>query len=120
MKTVFKRHFRFNNKRKHHAYIIDERNGKYDNILLSSKESNKGVKNIPLNKNPNPKSNVKSYLIDKLYSDEKYYFDKKEHKDWNFDKTDLNKIKRFRPRDDSHKGYAQSSKPRKLKHKRKK
>ena len=51
MKIVFKRHFRFNNKRKHHAYIIDEKNGKYDNILLSSKESNKGVKNIPLNKN---------------------------------------------------------------------
>ena len=93
MKKPFKTHFRFNNKRKHHAYIVDEKNDKYDNVLLSSKESDKGKKNIPLNKNPNPRSNVKSYLINKLYSDEKYFFDKKEHKDWSFDPSDLNKIK---------------------------
>lgn len=88
--------------------------------MLSSKEYEKGRKNIPLTKNPNPRSDNKSYLIDKLYSDEKYFFDKKEHKDWEFDPKDLPKIKRFRPHDDSCKSNAHSSKPKKLKHKGKK
>ena len=118
MKNRFKSHFRFNNKRKHHSYIIDERNNKYDNVLLSSKESDKGKKSIPLDVNPNPKSREKSFLIDKLYSDEKYYFDRKEHKDWKFSHADLEKIKRFRPHDNSCKSLAHSSKPRKFKHKK--
>ena len=119
MKTIFKAHFRFNNKRKHHAYVIRERNGIYDNVLLSSKEYDKGRRNIPLIKNPNPKSAASSFIIDKIYSDEIFFFDKKEHKDWSFHPLDLEKIKRFRPHEDSCKSSAHSSKPRKFKHKKK-
>lgn len=117
---MFKRHFRFNNKRKHHAYILNENNGKYDNILISSKERDKGRKNIALIKNPNPNSDKKAFLIDKLYSDEKYFFDKKPHDNWKFHQDDLAKIKKFRPHDESCKSIAHSSKPSRFNHKKKK
>ena len=120
MKEKFKRHFRFNNKRRHHSYIVGEHDGKYDNILLSSKDNYRGTPNIPLLINPNPNSGEKSFLINKLYSDEKYYFDRKEHKGWQFHPLDLLKIKRFRPHDNSCKRLTHSSKPKKLKHRRKK
>ena len=95
--------FRYNRKRKHYSYIF-KRNGDYrKNLLLSTKPvrkvKSKGniriIKNIELEKHPNPNSNKKVYVINKTYTDHKNSFDYHLN-NWQFCKNDRLKVKRIK------------------------
>ena len=97
--------FRYNRRRKHYSYIFKRRNGKYYNLLLSSKPTETKTRegriveynNIPLYKHPNPnKSEDKQWVINRVYKDINFNktFDKKLN--WQFHLFDKRKIKKIK------------------------
>lgn len=95
--------FRYNRKRKHYSYIYRHLGNYRRNLLISTKPvrkiKNNGkvktIKNIELEKHPNPNSNKKVFIINKSYTDHKNVFDYN-LKNWKFYKIDRLKVKRIK------------------------
>jgi len=67
----FQRHFRkFHSKKTtgHPAYVYDKKNGNYRFIGITTSDNTNGVKNISLDKNPEPNNKEKAYIRPKPMS----------------------------------------------------
>lgn len=90
------RHKNTKDGRGHPAYIYRERRGQYEYLSLTHAESTKGIKNIPLKKNPNPHDKQKAYVRPKSEKAHKSSFGSK-LLGWFFsddDKETINKLKK--------------------------
>ena len=96
--------FKWNKRRKHHAYSHKKYGSKEENILISSKPyvfkhkngKNKIIlKNIPLYHHPNPEKEGQFYVIPRNYIDDSGDFDSRTYK-WNWNNNDKRKIKRIK------------------------
>lgn len=79
----------------HPVYIYAKVDGRYEYIGLTHAEITKGMKNIPLEKNPNPNDSRQSYLRPKTDNDKETMFEKKAKKDWKFSRKDKRKAKKI-------------------------
>lgn len=100
--------FRFNNKRKHYAYLF-KNNGEYrKNLLLTSKSlikkkkkkngiyKIKSIKTVPLTHHPDVNDDTKMYVDKRIYNDHIDSFSSEIKTSWSFDKNDKRKIKRLK------------------------
>ena len=94
-KEVSKDEFRQYKKTKHPTYIYAKVGNEYKFIGLTHAEVTQGVKNIKLDKNPNPKDKRSAYFRPKAEKDKVNKFKKKE-KGWKFSKSDKQKISRYK------------------------
>ena len=94
-KEISKNEFRKNKKTSHPVYIYAKVGNDYKFIGLTHSEITDGVKNIKLDKNPNPKDNKDSYFRPKAEKDKTNKFKKKEQ-GWAFSKNDKEKIKPYK------------------------
>lgn len=95
-KEVKKNEFRQNKKTRHPAYIYAKVGNEFKYIGITHAEITEGVKNIKLDKNPNPKDAEPAYARPKAEKSKTSNFKSKE-KDWKLSKKDkekLNKIKK--------------------------
>ena len=90
----FRKH---NNKkgRGHPALIYKKVGDNYIYIGITHAEITRGMKNIALNVNPNPKDKRKAYIKPKPDKDNKSTFGKKE-KGWKIDTSDRDKIEKIK------------------------
>lgn len=94
-KAIKKDEFRKNKINSHPVYIYAKEGNKYKFIGITHAEITQGVKNIRLDKNPNPKDNKPAFIRPKLEIGKTNNFKAKE-KDWKLSKSDkvkINKIK---------------------------
>ena len=87
--------FRRNNSkdgRGHPAYIFEEAGDEYKFVGITHSEYTKGIKNISLDSNPNPKDKRKAYMTSKSDKKKKSSFGKK-IKGWKMSSSDKKKIK---------------------------
>lgn len=97
--------FRYNRKRKHYAYIYGKKGDLRKNLLLSFSPTRKVkkrngtkkvVKNVKLQRNPNPLVNEPTYVMTKRCTDHKDKFGEKVFTDWSFSPDDRRVIKRLK------------------------
>ena len=86
--------FRFNRRRKHPSYVFNEKDNKYQSLIITHSPVTRKKNNIRLYKNPNNNDSSTSYIVPKIVSDNKSSYNKP-YKNWNFDKNDKRKIKRL-------------------------
>lgn len=94
-KKILKNEFRKNKVTRHPAYIYAKTGNIYEYIGLTHSPITDNVKNIRLEKNPNPKDKRVAYFRPKAESAKTNKFKKKEI-GWSFSKKDKNKIDRYR------------------------
>lgn len=93
-KTEKRNEFRKKNSkdgRGHPTYIFARQGNDYIYLGLTHAEVTKGIKNIPLESNPNPSDKRKAHVIPKVQRNNKSSFGKK-LKGWFFSKNDKSKI----------------------------
>lgn len=81
--------------RGHPTYIYARQGNDYFYLGLTHSKVTKGVKNIELEKNPNPNDNRKAYIRTKAERNNKASFGKK-LKGWFISSNDKEKIKKYR------------------------
>ncbi len=100
--------YHYNKKRKHYSKGVKKKNGKIDNIFLSTKKYVKKkrsfhgkkyvkkIKNIPLYHHPNQKDKTPVYLINEVYTDDEKVFARplKNWKTHPFDRIFYKKIRK--------------------------
>lgn len=95
-----KQEFRYNKRRGHYSYIYEEDGDVRKHLMLSTKDSQKVkrkgnvyiVKNVKLDKHPNPKSNKNVWVMTRRFVDKKNAFDKNARKNWKLTKSDKTKV----------------------------
>ena len=100
--------FRWNKKRKHYAYIFQEKGEFFKNLLIHSdpskhkdwtkqKEKDFLKRHTVLYRNPNPNKSLsqKYYVENRIYVDKSSSFEIRKY-EWNWDKNDKRKIKRLK------------------------
>jgi len=80
--------------RGHPTYIYARRGDDFYYIGLTHAKITNGVKNIKLERNPNPKDKREAYFIPRSQSNKKASFGKK-LKGWHFSDSDKQKIKKY-------------------------
>lgn len=93
--------FRRNNSKKgrgHPTYIYAKENGEYRYIGISHSPITQGLKNIKLDKNPEPKNKTTAYIRPKSQKDKVSNFGKKLPK-WKFADSDKQKVDFVKKRD---------------------
>ncbi len=91
---VKKNEFRRHKKSKHPTHIYARVGNEFKYIGLTHAEITDGVKNIKLDKNPNPNDFRTAYFKPKAQKDRVNNF-KKPEKKWFFTKKDMEKIKKW-------------------------
>ena len=86
-KKKFVKVFRKNKKSNHPAYVIDQDGNMYAYIGVTHSEVTKGKKNVPLEKNPNPKDARKAYVRPVVESEQKKHFGRV-YNEWFLSKND--------------------------------
>lgn len=94
-KEVKKDEFRKNKINRHPVYIYAKEGNKFKFIGVTHAEITQGVKNIRLDKNPNPKDDRPAFVRPKTESAKTNNFKSKE-KDWKLSKSDKQKIDKIR------------------------
>ncbi len=94
-KEVKKDEFRRNKKTRHPAYIYAKVGNELKYIGITHAEITQGVKNIPLEKNPNPKDTAKAFARPKAEKGKSNEFKAKE-KGWRLSKKDKQKIDKIK------------------------
>ena len=90
-----KNEFRYSQKTQGHpAYIYKREGDKYKFIGITHAPITEGIKNIPLNKNPNPADSRKSYARPMADSDNYKKFSRK-LKGWKISPSDKDKLKKI-------------------------
>ena len=84
--------FRRNKVDRHPAYIYAKIGGKYKYLGITHADITKGVKNIKLDKNPNPADKKQAYVRPKSEIKKSSTFEGK-LQDWKMSKSDMKKIK---------------------------
>lgn len=79
----------------HPTYIYEKVGERYRYIGITHAQITKGLRNIPLEKNPNPKDDRQSYMRPKTDEDKVSLFEKKPRSDWKFSKNDRKTAKRI-------------------------
>lgn len=77
----------------HPTYIYAREGNVYHYLGLTHAEVTKGVKNIPLEKNPNPEDKRKAFFRPKAEKGNRSSFGKKLH--WSFSEGDKKQIKKY-------------------------
>ena len=90
--------FRTNKKTGHPSYIYAKVGKRYKYIGITHSPITQGVRNIELEKNPNPQESETSYLRPKTKEDKIKNF-KEKKKGWKFSEADKPKVKRIIKRD---------------------
>ena len=90
-KEIKKNEIRKNKKTEHPAYIYARVGNSYKFIGITHSPITQGVKNIKLDKNPNPKDTSTAYIRPKGQIDKSSNFKSKE-KDWKLSKQDKRKV----------------------------
>lgn len=78
----------------HPTYIYARDGDDYHYIGLTHAEITKGVKNIPLDRNPNPEDRRKAYFMPKAQKSHRASFGKKLD-GWSFSDSDKEKVKKY-------------------------
>ena len=94
-KEIKKNEFRKNKDTSHPAYIYAKVGNSYKYIGLTHSPMTDNVKNIELEKNPNPNDSRKAYFRPNAKKANTNRFKKKEQ-GWFFSKTDKQKINRYK------------------------
>ncbi len=94
-KETKRNEFRKNKSNGHPAYIYAKVGNDYKFIGITHSEVTAGMRNIKLDKNPNPKDKRASYAINKTEKDKTSNFKSKE-KDWKLSKKDRVKIEKIK------------------------
>lgn len=94
-KEIAKNEFRKNKDTRHPAYIYAKVGNEYKFIGLTHSPITNNVKNIKLEKNPNPVDKSTAYFRPKSERAKVNKFKNKE-KGWSFSNTDKEKIKRYK------------------------
>ncbi len=81
-----------NANRQHPTYIFAKNGDDYEFIGITHSKITNGIKNIPLEKNPNPRDSRSAYIRPCVEKDKKKNFGKRE-KDWRFADEDVGKVK---------------------------
>jgi len=89
---IKKDEFRHSKKIKHPGYVFVQIGDEMQYLGVTHAKITKGIKNIPLDQNPNPKDLNKSYIVPKVESDDKEKLGKPK-KGWNLSAEDKKKIK---------------------------
>lgn len=93
-KRKSKNEFRYNNKTGHPNYIFEEENGKYHSIGITHRSETFGIRNIPLNENPQKtKKGEPANLRTGIISEKKNNYSKKPNKNMSFSKDDFPNVK---------------------------
>lgn len=80
----------------HPAYVFIVKDNEAHYIGITHAEITKGIRNIPLHKNPNSNDVKPAYLRPKAQKAHKKSFSKKGYPDYAFDKNDKRKVKRIK------------------------
>lgn len=91
-KFIPKNEFRYNYSKKHKHYIFGEVGNKFKSVGLTHDDTTFGVKNMPLNKNPQKGKTEKSYIRNGIISDKKRSYGEP-LKNYAFDETDRLNVK---------------------------
>ena len=94
-KETKKNEFRKNKQNGHPAYIYAKVGNDYKFIGITHSEITDGVKNIKLDKNPNPKDKKTAYARTQAEKGKTHEFKAKE-KDWKLSKTDKQKLEKLK------------------------
>lgn len=94
-KEIKKNEFRKHKDSRHPAYIYAKVGNEYKYIGLTHSPITDNVKNIKLEKNPNPNDNRTAYIRPKSEKAKTNRFRKKEN-DWRFSKKDKEKVNRYK------------------------
>ncbi len=94
-KIVKKDEFRQNKKTHHPAYIYAKQGNEFIYIGITHAPITQGVRNIKLDKNPNPKDKELAYIRPKVEKSKTNNFKGKE-KDWRLSKKDKEKIDKIK------------------------
>lgn len=94
-KETKKNEFRKNKQNGHPAYIYAKVGNDYKFIGITHSEITDGVKNIKLDKNPNPKDKKTAYARSLAEKGKTNEFKAKE-KDWKLSKTDKQKLEKIK------------------------
>lgn len=78
----------------HPTYIYAKVGDRYKYIGLTHAEITKGMRNIPLEQNPNPNDSRQSFIRPKVDSDKESLFEKKAKDGWSLSKKDKRKVKK--------------------------
>ena len=90
-KSNFKKGFRKNKRIKHPTYVVGESDKDYEYLGLTHSETYDGVKNVRLDKNPNPEDSKEAYIRPILEKDHPKNFGRS-LKGWKFSKSDKKKV----------------------------
>lgn len=93
-KETRRNEFRKNKITQHPAYIFAKVGKNFKFLGLTHSDTTKGVKNIKLDKNPNPKDKKQAYIKPIKEKEMINKFNKKES-DWKLSKSDKEKIKKL-------------------------
>lgn len=94
-KEIKKDEIRKNKDTRHPAYIYAKVGNEFKYLGITHAKITDGVKNIPLDKNPNPKDKKKSYVRPKAEKSKTSRFKAKE-KGWSLSKKDKEKLKPYK------------------------
>ncbi len=94
-KETKKSEFRKNKKTEHPAYIYAKVGNKFKFLGITHADMTDGVKNIKLDKNPNPEDKKTAYVKTKAEKDNTNNFKKKEV-GWKLSKSDKEKINKLK------------------------
>lgn len=75
----------------HPVYVYDQKNGVFHYIGLTHSKITKGLKNIPLEKNPNPNDKRQSFVRPKTEKSNAKF--QTTYKDWSLTKRDKKTVK---------------------------
>lgn len=70
-RKTFHPHFRKSRRTHHYGYVYEEKGDRYSFIGITHSPETHGMKNVPLQDNPNPEDRSKSYAYPKVDSDQK-------------------------------------------------
>ena len=79
----------------HPTYVYARTGDEYSFLGITHAEITKGVRNIPLERNPNPKENKKAYIRPNADKSHRSSFGKK-LKGWSFSDNDKKKIDKYK------------------------
>lgn len=94
-KEIAKNEFRKNKKNNHPSYIFARVGNDYKYLGLTHAEITDGIKNIKLDKNPNPKDSRPAFIKPKSEKSKTNNF-KKKQREWVLSKKDKEKISKLK------------------------
>lgn len=79
----------------HPTYIYAKVGDKYEYIGLTHSPITRGMKNIPLDVNPNPNESEQAYIKPNVESEKVKFFEKKPKSSWKFSRKDKKKVRKI-------------------------